>query len=95
MEDAVSYGLASLTMAFGDNPLGLVPDLTVAKDGVTILGVLQGGPAHIAGIKLKDRIVSLNGQPFTSWAVLITLPAALTIEREGKSQEVKIMISGR
>lgn len=86
MENAVSYGLASLTMAYGDNVLGLVPDLTSVKDGVTILGVLQGGPAHGAGIKANDRIVSLNGQPFTSWAMPITLPAAFTIEREGKTR---------
>jgi len=95
MEDAVSYGLASLTMAYGDNPLGLVPDLTAAGEGMTVLGVLQGGPAHVAGIKAKDRIIGLNGTPFTSWAAPIGLPAALTIDREGKSQEVRVTPSGR
>lgn len=94
IENAVSYGLASLTMAYGDNPLGLVPDLTAAGEGMTVLGVLQGGPAHIAGIKFNDRIINLNGMPFTSWAVPITLPASLTIEREGKSREIKVMNTG-
>lgn len=95
MENAVSYALASLTMAYGDNPLGLVPDLTAAGEGLTVLGVLQGSPAHVAGIKAKDRIIRLNGQPFTNWAMLIALPVALTIEREGKSQEVRVISSGR
>ena len=95
LENAVSYGLASLTMAYGDNPLGVVPDLTSAGEGMAVLGVLQGGPAHVAGIKVKDRIVSLNGTPFTSWAAPMTLPVALTIQREGKIQEVKVMEVGR
>ncbi len=92
---AASFAQASMAAAFGDNPLGLVPNLAATGSGVVINDVLHGGPAHNAGLRRNDRIVAVNGSPFSSWTVPIVPPADLTIEREGKSQEVKVMISGR
>jgi carboxyl-terminal processing protease len=33
-------------------------------DGVFVYGVLEGGPAHEAGLLVGDRILSVDGQPF-------------------------------
>lgn len=92
---ATSVALAAMAAAFGDNPLGLVPNIAPTGGGVGVNDVLHGGPAYNAGLRRNDRIVAVNGSPFTSWTVPIALPAVLTIEREGKSQEVTVMISGR
>lgn len=45
LEEAAAYGLAALTAAFGDNPLGVVSDYTWSREGIKLIDVLQGGPA--------------------------------------------------
>ena len=39
----------------------------IALDSIRVLGVRQGMPADLAGLKSGDRIVSVNGQPVTAW----------------------------
>lgn len=103
LEDAASYVLAALGAAFGDNPLGMVPRLlggmdpntTETNPHVVVYGVLQGGLAHMAGLRKGDHILAVNGQPFPTWTTPISLPAILTIEREGKRQEMSVTASGR
>lgn len=90
---AASYALAAMAAAFGDNPMGLVPNVGAEGGGVVVTDVLHGGPAQGAGLRRHDRIVTVNGAPFSSWTLPITLPASLSVERDGKSQEVKIMSS--
>lgn len=80
---AASFGLFALTAAFGDNPLGIVPDLSWPEGGVKLLGILQESPAARSGLKPGDRILSVSGQPLHSWAMPIRLPASLEVERNG------------
>ena len=77
--------------ALGDNPLGIVPAFTFPGEGVRINGVLYGGPAHHAGIKVNDLIVSLNGQSLRTWTdQQVSFPAILTIERGNERRDVRI-----
>lgn len=87
---AAAYALAAMAAAFGDNPLGLVPNLGAAGGGVVVMDVLHGGPAHGAGLKRHDRLLTVNGESLNSWMMPVALPANLTIEREGNSQDVTI-----
>lgn len=83
LEEAAAYGMAALTAAFGDNPLGLVSDYTWTGDGIKLIDVLQGGPASRAGLRPGDQILEWNGQLVASWADPVSLPAQLTIRRDG------------
>lgn len=90
IEEATAYGLAALASAFGDNPIGIVPDQTWPHEGVKLLGVLQGSPADLAGIKPGDRIVMVNGQPSRNWTEPISIPSQLTIERDEARVETSV-----
>jgi hypothetical protein len=87
---AMSYALAALVAAFGDNPLGLVVNLTAPGKGVLIRGVLQGGPAHQAGFQQGDRILQINDYPISDWTVPVSLPARALVERAGEEQEFRL-----
>lgn len=58
--------------------------------------VIYGSAAHLAGLKLRDRIYAVNGRRFASQEELTTLlrdtpsPIELLIERAGKLQTVKL-----
>ncbi len=88
VKKATSYVLAAMVSAFGDNPLGLVPSLASPGEGVLIEGVLNGGPADQGGLKKDDRILMIDGRPLVDWTTRVSLPATLTIEREGTEEEV-------
>ena len=90
IEEATAYGLAALTAAFGDNPLGMVADYNWPGEGVKLLGLLQGGPAFLAGLKPGDQILALNGQPLGSWIDPISLPIHVTVERDGVKLELSV-----
>jgi predicted metalloprotease with PDZ domain len=87
---AGSYAFAALVAAFGENPLGVVPNLDKREGGVELLGVLDGGPAHVAGIRQGDRITAIGGRTLRVWTERMTLPVTLTILREGNQQEVVV-----
>lgn len=87
---ALAYSLAALVAAFGDNPLGVVPDLSSRGEGIGVLGLLHGGPAHLSGLKEGDRIIAVNELPFLSVTQRVTLPATLTVERGGKTRKEDI-----
>ncbi|OAI47501.1 hypothetical protein AYO43_04410 [Nitrospira sp. SCGC AG-212-E16] len=91
VSEATSYVMAALVSAFGDNTLGLVPDVKV-RDAVAVLGVLDGSPAHLAGLRKGDRVLMVNGQPVTTWTSLVplSLPAILNVEREGTQREITV-----
>jgi len=88
IEVAGAYGLAALVAAFGENHVGIVPSLNV-KDSFIVLGVLDGSPVQIAGVRKWDKILSVNGQPMRSWIDPIPLPVTLTVEREGRKLQLE------
>ncbi|HEU4686619.1 MAG TPA: PDZ domain-containing protein [Nitrospira sp.] len=83
LKEAAAYGLAALIAAFGDNPLGIVCDYGWSGDGLRVIDVLQGGPATRAGLKPGDQIISSNGQFLGGWADEVSLPAQLSVRRDG------------
>jgi hypothetical protein len=90
VEEATAYGLAALTAAFGDNPLGVVADYSWPGKGMRLLGLLHGGPAFRAGLKPGDQILALNGQPLGNWTDPISLPLLVTVERDGVKLEISV-----
>jgi hypothetical protein len=91
VNEASYFALSALLSAFGDNPLGIVPDMK-ERDSVKLLGVLDGSPAHIAGLRKGDRISLIDGQPINAWTSLMphSLPTTLTLEREGAQREITV-----
>ena len=87
---AYTYSLAALAAAFGDNPLGLVPDMSSRSEGIRLLGLLHGGPGHLAGLQEGDRVLAINGTPYKSVTQRIPLPATLSIERENHRKEIRV-----
>jgi predicted metalloprotease with PDZ domain len=90
LEEAAAYGLAALTAAFGDNPLGVVSDYTWTSEGIKLIDVLQGGPAFRAGLRPGDQILEFDGRPLGSWADPVSLPARLTVRRDGVPLEIGV-----
>lgn len=90
LEAAAVYGLAALTAAFGDNPLGVVSDYTWTGGGTKVIGVLQGGPGSRAGLKPGDQIIKFNHQPLGSWSEPVSLPAHLVVRRDGLPIEMTV-----
>jgi hypothetical protein len=90
LEQAAAYGLAALTAAFGDNPLGLVYDYTWTGQGIRVLDVLQGGPGFRAGIRPGDDILQSNLTVLRNWTDPLSLPAHLTLDRQGTQVEITV-----
>jgi serine protease DegQ len=87
----------------GVEPNDLSPELAEtfdvkANSGVIITGVLQNGPAALAGIRPGDVIVSIADRPVPDVAQLLTLVASLkpgiasrfVVERKNKKQELDV-----
>ncbi len=89
-EEAAAFGLAALTAAFGDNPLGIVLDQTWPGAGVKLLGLLHGGPGYLAALKPGDTILAVNGRPVRGWSETISIPAVLTVEHDGKQLDLNV-----
>lgn len=87
---AYTYAMASLAAAFGDNLLGLVPDLSSKSGGIRLMGLLHGGPGHYAGLREGDRIIEVDGRPYISVTQRISLPVTLLVEHGGDRKEVRI-----
>jgi len=91
---AYTHVLAALAASFGDNPLGLVPDLTTRNEGIRLLGLLHGGPGHNAGLQEGDRILEVDGTPYRSVTQRITLPANLLVEQRNQRKNVRVEAFG-
>lgn len=91
---AYTYSLAALAAAFGDNPLGLVPDMSSRTEGIRLLGLLHGGPGHIAGLREGDRIIEVEGKPYRSVTQRIPLPAMLLVEQGNERKNVHVEAFG-
>jgi predicted metalloprotease with PDZ domain len=65
-------------------------------DSVLLTQVVHGSAAHVAGLALKDRIYSVNGQRFAGndefGKLISTLPSPLEleVERQGRLATVKV-----
>jgi hypothetical protein len=90
LRTAYTHSLAALAAAFGDNPLGLVPDMYSRTGGIRLLGLLHGGPGHNAGLQEGDRILEVDGVPYKSVTQRITLPAKLLVERRNERTEIRV-----
>ena len=87
---AYTHSLAALAASFGDNPLGLVPDLSSSTGAIRLLGLLHGGPGHKAGLQKGDRILEVDGVPYTSITQRITLPSKLLVEQQNERKDVRV-----
>lgn len=87
---AYTYALAALAAAFGDNPLGLVPDMSSRSEGIRLLGLLHGGPGHNAGLQEGDRILEVDGVPYRSVTQRIPLPTTLLVEQGSERKIVRV-----
>jgi regulator of sigma E protease len=68
----------------------MVADYNWPGEGVKLLGLLQGGPAFLAGLKPGDQILALNDQPLGSWIDPISLPIRMIVERDGQRLKINV-----
>jgi hypothetical protein len=87
---AYTYVLAALAASFGDNPLGLIPDVSTRGEGIRLLGVLHGSPSHLAGLRQDDLILETDGKPYVSVTQRLLLPVTLLVERDGARKSVRV-----
>ena len=82
-----------------DGPkLGIQPAYDSEKEGLTIDGVADGGPASKAGMKEGDRIVELAGRPVTNIQTYMAImaerrigqPFDAVVVRDGKKLTLKV-----
>lgn len=80
----------------GVEPRELSPELAQTFDlpsrsGVIITGVLQNGPAALAGVRPGDLVTAVNGKPVSSVAQLLTEVAGL---KPGTAAELNVLRRG-
>jgi len=92
----------------GVEPQDLTPELADAfklprKEGAIIAGVVRGGPADKAGVKVGDILVRVGDKPVANTAMMLHLIAQLTpgtpgrfgLVRDGKEVELEITVGKR
>jgi len=96
MEQIVATG--SVTRGYiGVEPQDVTPELAEAfklprKDGAIIAGVMRGGPADRAGVKVGDILFEVDGQPVNNTATMLNLIARLA---PGSSARLRFLRDGR
>ena len=107
MEQIVSSG--SVTRGYiGVEPQDVTAELAQAfrlprNDGAIIAGVMRGGPADRAGVKVGDILIAVEGRPVVSTATMLELVAQLSpgstarfrFVREGRELEINIVVAKR
>ncbi len=69
--------------------LGIMPDVGGVSDtGLKVIGVTQGKPADIAGIKVGDLIVAINQKPVTN---IYDYTDVLTTLTPGTKATIKVL----
>ena len=92
----------------GVEPQDVTPELAEAfrlprRDGAIIAGVMRGGPADKAGVKVGDILVSMDGKPVTNVTLMLNmislLPPGSTAKfkflRDANEVDVPIVIGTR
>ncbi len=69
---------------------GVGISFTIQNDTVTVIEVISGGPAEKVGVMAGDRIVSIDGEPFTGSQ--ITNETVMTTLRGEKGSAVRLGI---
>jgi serine protease DegQ len=107
MDQIVATG--SVTRGYiGVEPQDVTPELAEAfklprKDGAIIAGVMRGGPADKAGVKVGDILIAVDGKPVTNTATMLDRVAQLrpdstarfSFVRDGREQEISITVGTR
>ncbi len=107
MDQIVASG--SVTRGYiGVEPQDVTPELAEAfklprKEGAIIAGVMRGGPADKAGVKVGDILVSVDDKPVTNTATMLNTIAQITpgavanfrFVREGKEIELPVTVGKR
>jgi hypothetical protein len=76
-----------------DGPkLGVVPDYGESSEGMLINGVVDGGPAAKAGLKVGDRIAELGGKPVKN---VTTYMEAMGAQKKGETIDVVVLREGK
>src|SRR4051812_35741434 len=77
--------------------LGLMPSYNEGTDGMEVSGIVPGGAAEGAGLKKGDVIKAIDGKPVKNVQDYMKVmagtkrgePVEITLEREGKSINLK------
>ena len=59
-----------------------------------ITNIRPSGPADVAGLKMEDRIIAVNGDPEGSPAVAQGETAILTVQRPGRPEPFEVTVTG-
>jgi serine protease DegQ len=92
----------------GVEPQDITPELADAfklprREGAIIAGVMRGGPADKAGVKVGDILIAVDGKPVTNTATMLDRVAQLkpdstarfSFVRDGREQEIPITVGTR
>jgi len=98
----MSRGSIGITFRKYENGQQLLKGLGL-KEGVIVESVNKGGPAEKAGIKAEDVIVAINGKSVKDGDDLVNRVSAtpigdqvsITVDRNGKRVDTKVMIGDR
>jgi serine protease DegQ len=107
MDQIVASG--SVTRGYiGVEPQDVTPELAEAfklprRDGAIIAGVMRGGPAEKAGVKVGDILVAVEGRPIAGTAAMLNTIAQLSpgsvasfrFVREGKEIDIPVTVGKR
>ena len=100
MADETPRGWIGVTLG---RPDGAGGDATESPRGVRITGVIDGGPAADAGLRARDRIVSVDGTPVANSTELVRRLGSLapgdwipvTVDRDGDEMDYRIELGTR
>ncbi|NLC35661.1 MAG: PDZ domain-containing protein, partial [Alcaligenaceae bacterium] len=92
----------------GIEPQDITPELMRAfglerQEGIIVAGVLRGGPAHVAGLRVGDIILALEDAVVPDSIAFLNAVAPLkpgnslklTVLREGKRQQLTVQVGER
>jgi len=92
----------------GIEPQDITPELMRAfnlkrQDGLIVAGVLRGSPAHLAGLKVGDIVLAIDGEVLHDSVAFLNAVAPLrpgasvrfTVLREGREHEVGVEVGER